>query len=493
MTISLCVLCCCLCRSSVAYVADAGRWVVGIGDWNSKMEKRLNQVSELVLLANTLLTEYAVTGNVGADGCRDELVAYLQILAATVTLKNAPMNRKVGGATTALNERPNAQSQSITAAEFSSEMSALGTEISGAFSEMFGNNDWNKSTSSGTIGQTSRPSFDTDDDAMNPFADSYRHPVDSYVKGVSGAGASVTSIVQSRPDATLTNATSEYPVRDEDSLEGPLNLVSMGEYECLEIDSIPKYAAFKSSAQLAARRQYAPGSGNGSLSTSTKSDEGRNVYSESRAEYNELFSLPPLSAQTVDRHAVLQKKFPVEPIRDLNYSYDFQCEVAYNPFLSPNTPTINEGDVSVTSQQKLPSSKRQQSTQSTDERSKITRTPSPPPTSTMTTSTVSAALGQAHTPVSLSSGLTDPLAAGKTEVGAVSPPPTLHDAINYTQGRAHAAVHNGLVTSAQSSSLNGVQGHSAPKVDATEARASTAEDEHYGSDHDYNLFGVGLT
>ncbi|KAG7400930.1 hypothetical protein PHYBOEH_003841 [Phytophthora boehmeriae] len=79
-------------ESTVAYVADAGRWVVGIGDWNSKMEKRLGQISELVLLTNTLLTEYAVTGQVGAEDARDELDAYLQLLSATVTLKKAPVN-----------------------------------------------------------------------------------------------------------------------------------------------------------------------------------------------------------------------------------------------------------------------------------------------------------------------------------------------------------------------------------------------------------------
>ncbi|CAH0486217.1 unnamed protein product [Peronospora farinosa] len=486
-------------ESSVAYVADAGRWVVGIGDWNSKMEKRLNQVSELVLLANTLLTEYAVTGKVGAGGCRDELVAYLQILAATITLKNPPMNRKDGGTITNLDERPPiARSQSGTAAEFSSEISALGTEISGAFSEMFGNNDWNKSTSSGTIGQTSRPSFDTDDDAMNPFAVSYRHPVDPYVKVVSSAGASVTSSLQSLPDATLTGAgaASENPQKDEDFLDGPLNLVSMGEYECLEIDSIPKYAAFKSSAQLAARRQYASCSGNGSLATSLTSDGGRIGHSELRAEYNEFFPLPPSSTHTnfnclssLDRHTVLKKKYPVEPIRDLNYSYDFQCEVAHNPFISSNTLGLNEDDVSVTSQQKLPSLK-QQPARSTDGRSKMTRASSPPSTSTTTTSAVSAALGQTHTPVSLSFDVIDPSAA-ETEAGAVPLPPTVDEAIGYTQVQAHAAVRNGPVTSAQSSSLNAVQGHSAPKVDATEARALTADHEHHDSDHEYNLFGVG--
>lgn len=33
----------------------AGRWIIGMEDWNSKMEKRLQQINELVLLANTYI------------------------------------------------------------------------------------------------------------------------------------------------------------------------------------------------------------------------------------------------------------------------------------------------------------------------------------------------------------------------------------------------------------------------------------------------------
>ncbi|POM64029.1 Hypothetical protein PHPALM_20507, partial [Phytophthora palmivora] len=326
-------------ESSVAYVADAGRWVVGMGDWNSKMEKRLNQISELVMLANTLLTEYAVTGKLGADGCRDELVAYLQILSATVTLKNAPMNGKSTVATTSNGRPPVVRAQSTTAAEFSSEMSALGTEITGAFSEMFGNKDLGRSASSGTIGQASRPQTyvraESDNDSMNPFADSYQRPIDPYTRGVSSTDASVSSSVQSLPDGGATgNAVPNYPLSDGDTPEGPLSPVSMGEYECLEMDSIPKYAAFKSSAQLAARRQYTPG--NGSLAASMTSDGGRSAYSESSAEYHELFPLPSSSGQTVSKSlssldtTISSKKPPTKPIMDMNYSYDFQCEVAHN-------------------------------------------------------------------------------------------------------------------------------------------------------------------
>lgn len=38
---------------TLVLVHPTGRWVVGMEDWNSKMEKRLQQISELVLLANS--------------------------------------------------------------------------------------------------------------------------------------------------------------------------------------------------------------------------------------------------------------------------------------------------------------------------------------------------------------------------------------------------------------------------------------------------------
>ncbi|OWZ00236.1 hypothetical protein PHMEG_00028620, partial [Phytophthora megakarya] len=324
-------------ESSVAYVADAGRWVVGMGDWNSKMEKRLNQISELVMLANTLLTEYAVTGQLGAEGCRDELDAYLQILSATVTLKNAPMNGKTGVTTSSNGRTPVTRTQSITAAEFRSEMSALSTEISGAFSEVFGSN---RSASSEDIGQVCRPQgsvrTDVDNDSMNPFADSYRRPIDPYARKVNSTNASADSSVQCLPDSGAPcSAVPEYPLSDGDTPEGQLSPVSMGEYECLEMASIPKYAAFKSSAQLAARRQHTP---DGSLAVSMTNDGGRSAYSEFSAEYHELFPLPVSKSLSSLDTTISSKKSPIKPIMDMNYSYDFQCEAAHNPFLLPNTP-----------------------------------------------------------------------------------------------------------------------------------------------------------
>ncbi|RLN48693.1 hypothetical protein BBJ28_00021104 [Nothophytophthora sp. Chile5] len=341
--------------SSVAYVADAGRWVVGMGDWNSKMEKRLVQINELVLLANSLLTEFAVTGHVGAEGCREELDAYLQILASTITLKNSDSTSKSSrmltdqrsaGASSGNGRTPASRAESNSFAEFSSE-------ISGAISEIFGSKDLTRSTSFGTAGQSTRSrsagrATDSDNDAMNPFAESYRRPSDRYTGGSRIPGSSGSSSIQSLSDTGAGGRTTptlgtdtEYSPSNGGSPEGPMSPVSMGEYECLEVESIPKYAAFKSSAQLAARTQRVA-NGNGSLATSMVSDGGRSVWSDSSTETHELFPLPPSSAQTVSKslsslETTATKQKPAKPVMDMNYSYDFQCEAAHNPFLSPST------------------------------------------------------------------------------------------------------------------------------------------------------------
>ncbi|ETI33043.1 hypothetical protein F442_20059 [Phytophthora nicotianae P10297] len=481
-------------ESSVAYVADAGRWVVGMGDWNSKMEKRLNQISELVLLANTLLTEYAVTGQVGAEGCREDLDAYLQILSTTVTLKNAPVNGK-GTSTAGSDGRPPVhvvRAQSTTAAEFSSEMSALGTEITGAFSEMFGSKEFARSTSSGTIGQTSRAQAsaraEADNDAMNPFTDSYRRPVDPYAKGVSSAGASASSSVQSLPNGTSGGgAVPEYPLSDGDTPEGPLSPVSMGEYECLEIDSIPKYAAFKSSAQLA-RRQY---TGNNSLAASMTSDGGRSVYSESSAEYNELFPLPSStqavskSLSSLDTTTSVKKKPPVKPIMDMNYSYDFQCEAAHNPFLSPNTPgPMSPPEVPARVELQNLSSPAQQSRRSSSGHGPSSSSPAltPPPTIARADTNI-----QSTPDLSISTAATSAMRSAVREpvLQTVAPPPTLHEAIDFNQAQpqAHAVPISGQIASTQTWRDNSVQSHGVSEKDA-------AAQDYRDSDNEYDLFGA---
>lgn len=311
-------------ESSVAYVADAGRWVVGLGDWNSKMEKRLNQISELVLLANTLLTEYAVTGQVGAEGCRDELNAYLQTVSATVTLRYGKQNAILDNLSRAV--------QPSTAANVSSKISAIKTEVSGAISEIL-------EIASGKDDQIPRAESSENSDAMNPFTESYGRPVDLHAQVARSTSASTDNRAQSVPKETPEGMGG---VLDSSFIDGgtpksPLSPVSMGEYECLDLNSIPKYAAFKSSAQLASRRQC------NNFAVTDTSDGDRSAYSESKAEFHELFPMPlPAKAtsgslSSLDSAASCTTKSPMKPMMDMDYSYDFRCEAAHNPFMSSDT------------------------------------------------------------------------------------------------------------------------------------------------------------
>ncbi|OQR82803.1 hypothetical protein ACHHYP_15503 [Achlya hypogyna] len=75
-------------QSSVAYVADAGRWLIGMEDWNTKMDKRLAQITELVILANSLLMEYTITGEIGAKGAEDALSLYVHGITNSIVLQD---------------------------------------------------------------------------------------------------------------------------------------------------------------------------------------------------------------------------------------------------------------------------------------------------------------------------------------------------------------------------------------------------------------------
>lgn len=81
-------------ESSIAYVADAGRWIIGMEDWNTKMEKRLSQLNELVVLTNTLLMECALFGRLGTELACVELDAYLGTFTDTIVLQNEKQTEK---------------------------------------------------------------------------------------------------------------------------------------------------------------------------------------------------------------------------------------------------------------------------------------------------------------------------------------------------------------------------------------------------------------
>lgn len=224
------------------------------------------------------------------------------------------------------------------------------------------------------------------------------------------------------------------------------------------------------------------------------SEGGRSAYSESSAEYQELFPLPPSSAQAVSKNlssldaAATKKKPPTQPIMDTNYSYDFQCEVAHNPFLSPNTPgpmPAPRGDGTIGH---VSLSSDHQPSLSVDTRSDITA-PSPATPATTTTASVNVTPDQSHALGSVATPVSEPV------LGTVAPPPTLHPAIDYTQAQAHPAP---ATASGWNGRANGIKAQTT-EDDETEAlvaalKASTAEQGHHDDshhDHDFDLFGVG--
>lgn len=194
-----------------------------------------------------------------------------------------------------------------------------------------------------------------DDDRMNPFATSYNAPfgsssVLSSVDSVHAEAGSVGCPSAIGSSVLTLNNDGEGGLSPDGSNAEPDSPVSLGEYECLELDSIPNYMAFKSSA-LSRRQRVRPtypssvgGELDGSVASITSDfsgsamsvDSDRFVMNHSRPD--ELFPLPD-STQTSNWDGIGPLKVtggrltPPKQLMDLAYSYDLQRETEYNPFL----------------------------------------------------------------------------------------------------------------------------------------------------------------
>ena len=73
-------------NSKIAYIADIGRWIIGIEDWNTKMDKRSGQLLELVTLSNSLITLYYVNGKI--TNMSDDLMNYINSITGIIILDN---------------------------------------------------------------------------------------------------------------------------------------------------------------------------------------------------------------------------------------------------------------------------------------------------------------------------------------------------------------------------------------------------------------------
>uniref|UniRef100_K3XAS4 Uncharacterized protein n=1 Tax=Globisporangium ultimum (strain ATCC 200006 / CBS 805.95 / DAOM BR144) TaxID=431595 RepID=K3XAS4_GLOUD len=377
-------------ESSLAYVADAGRWVVGMEDWNSKMDKRLHQINELVLLANTLLVEYAMTGKLGGEGSKEELDAYLRNIDASVVLKNHTKKGPVKPATKATI----AQSSTNTGNALAGSTSTLSTESlkKEASPSLFGESltgsgdalvlsvssdagENNRSADGNTpvtpTNEASDPAGsastveedeDYDDDILNPFAVSYQPPVDKYSleSSLASLAQEPSSQGSSIPDLAAydAEADSSQHLRD-DAPDGPDSPVSLGEYECLELDAIPKYDAFKPSIRSRLQRmRTAQASAAGELhvdkspsssviSSHSSSNSGlqqqvpRDAFVYPAAMHDSFHSsasTSPSKETSMSANGSAAGGFNakrVNRIMDMNYSYDFQREQDFNPFVSP--------------------------------------------------------------------------------------------------------------------------------------------------------------
>ncbi|GLE03169.1 hypothetical protein PINS_up012048 [Pythium insidiosum] len=349
-------------ESSLAYVADAGRWVIGMEDWNSKMEKRLVQISELVLLANTLLVEYSLTGKWGAEGAKNELSGYLRSIASSVVLRNDTSSERTARPPVAppvvASDAPKKDSGEAAAEAPSTPTTSTSPETiqrqeSGesvaASSTSSGDSPPSSAGLSSTTRLVSSPTErpveecspcaalpaapQDDDDCLNPFASTYQPPlsIESSLASLSETG----SVLMANPSTTVSELIATNEAGEDEAPDSP---VSLGEYECLELDSIPQYVAFKPSTLSRKRRlkqrQQAPISPtNGSgiaqqCSVPRLSPAGSPLRSPSSVSS----SHSSLTGSRIKQRQALM---------DLSYSYDLQREMECNPFASPEMLVLN--------------------------------------------------------------------------------------------------------------------------------------------------------
>lgn len=325
--------------------------------------------------------EYAIAGKVGADGSKDELDAYLQIFSASVVLKH-PDGKKAGVKVIDRPLRPSASTDSKTqnAAAMSgleSFMQEIGTAASKIIAtpeanvsqgpSLFGESDirGGSSSASGSSFRGTQPSVQSgysgespheifvssdDDERLNPFAHSYQPPYGSasIVSNASSLSGEVGST--SGPPSTVDGSVFATDM-DANSNGEPDSPVSLGEYECLDLDSIPNYMAFKSSTLKSRRQRGKIGYGNprgtemGSSVASIASDASGSVASlasdvnaRSSSRPDDVFpSLEHGMDHTIDlqlpRAADRRVRRQPQQLMDLAYSYDLQRETEFNPFL----------------------------------------------------------------------------------------------------------------------------------------------------------------
>lgn len=300
-----------------------------------------------------------MTGRLGAEGSTDELDAYLQTMSKSIVLKNekpgaeagAEQSSRIGASgsyssrrapdersgvvvkgdqqqtNTVTTESDRASQDPTTSDPTSTDASSLEDEVPGVLNSEELN-----------LNEVEDDCYD-DDDSLNPFAESYQPPTAKY-----SLESSLASL-RSEPDNGVGVQDVHVHTDEVCDVDEPDSPVSLSGYECLEMDSIPKYLAFKPSAL--AKKQHAKNtaaamegrSASEEPSPSKFSSTDVDNWSPTRSHLGDgsvtssciSLSSEPATADPAEDGRRQRTKL----VMDMNYSYDFQREVAWNPFVSP--------------------------------------------------------------------------------------------------------------------------------------------------------------
>lgn len=358
-----------------------------------------------------------MTGKIGGEGSKDELDAYLRTIAASVVLKNqtkqvpktsqtsspasgspSAVHAKSRRAPAASGNAPNGSSTERTethSQESGSSSPASSVDQASTASEADSNtplltplpiavetSEVKSAALAGAAGSASDDSNGVDDDydVFNPFAEDYQSPADKRSLESSLASLANESTHSSIPDIATydVNTDHTYPRSLEDRYaEEADSPVDLHEYECLDMDSIPKYDAFKPSIRSRERRMNAAiqaittsslsvadarmSKSVDSITVARSAVEASGDGSGNGNATSMHSSFPSLRVSTNDgdmdvqtqhflgdertRSVVPPAKNRPHRIMDMNYSYDFQREQEYNPFVSPPPPAFLQRQV----------------------------------------------------------------------------------------------------------------------------------------------------
>lgn len=335
-----------------------------------------------------------MTGRLGGDGSKDELDALLRNIAASVVLRNEKKPPRATAASLApATVSPSPLQQSSSSSSHASSCAGSTTASIESLSRS-GSPPHVRTERATTVtppepaslapsasplanGLDPTPLMDdceSDNDAFNPFACAYRAPQSVAKDSLASSLASLAnesthssipdlatydadtdarpfSASQRPPSRSHRDGSSDADDSDNDDVDGPGSPVHLCEYECLDMDAIPKYSVFKPSLQSRMQQQRLAATPAMSRSTGSIATAAYSATPCPGDESSALHrSVPSLESERRDSHAQAPAATHTRPhsstatshrrrsaprIFDMAASYDFQREQAFNPFVSP--------------------------------------------------------------------------------------------------------------------------------------------------------------